>query len=210
MKKIILCILTSLCFLNHASAEEEKGFNVQELRFGAGVVAERWADPTMSVVYGKQGKAIPMVYLSYRFHKRFALDAEAGMARLTANVDRNVFQVVPVTVGGSLLFLQDNPNVEPFVGVGAGFVQYTERVLPYILSTTPSVNYGTKLGTDFRAGVRIGTRFVQTSQHPNAPTGPNKMDVELMIGQRVHHAFGIGAGLNLSAFRASIGLKFRI
>lgn len=186
---------------------EEKGFAVQEFRLGTGVAIERWNEDALLAIYGKNGKMIPNISMSYRFHKHFALDVEAGSARLTANDERQVFQVVPVSVGGSVLF--GNQNVEPFVGVGAGFVQFSEKLKRYEKST-PVATYGTKLGVDSKAGLRIGTRFIQNSQHPGAPQSFSQMDVEIFMGYRVHQAGSIGTGLNLNAFRAGVGLKFRL
>lgn len=187
---------------------EEKGFEVQELRLGVGAAAERWQEPALMSVYGKNGKVLPNVSLSYRFHKHISLDVQAGMGRLSTENDRNVFQMLPVTVGTSLLF--GNKDIEPFIGVGAGFVQFSEQLLPYIESTSAETVYGTKLGVDTKAGFRIGTRMIQTTQHPTAPQGFSQMDVEIMMGYRVHQAFQIGTGLNMNAFRFGVGLNFRL
>ena len=186
---------------------EEKGFEVQELRLGVGVASERWSEPFLLQVYGKSGKLLPNVSMSYRFHKNFSLDVEAGRGRLTANDERQVFQVVPVSIGGSVLF--GDQNVEPFVSVGAGFVQFSEKLTAYERGA-PSAIYGTKVGVDSKAGLRIGTRMVQDSQHPGAPQSFSQMDVELFMGYRVHQAFGVGTGLNMNAFRTGVALKFRL
>lgn len=187
---------------------EEKGFEVQELRLGVGAAAERWQEPALMSVYGKSGKVLPNVSLSYRFHKHLSLDVQAGMGRLNTDNDRNVFQILPVTVGTSILF--GNKDIEPFIGVGAGFVQFSEQLLPYVGSTSAETVYGTKLGVDTKAGLRIGTRMIQTSQHPTAPQGFSQMDVEVLMGYRVHQAFQIGTGLNMNAFRFGVGLNFRL
>ena len=186
---------------------EEKGFEVQEFRLGVGLAAERWSEQSLLQIYGKNGKMIPNISMSYRFHKNFSLDVEAGKARLTANDERQVFQVVPVSVGGSVLF--GDQNVESFVSVGAGFVQFSEKVTAYERSTTTAI-YGTKMGLDSKAGLRIGTRMIQDLQHPGAPQSFSQMDVELFMGYRVHQAFSIGTGLNMNAFRTGVALKFRL
>jgi hypothetical protein len=36
------------------------------------------------------------------------------------------------------------------------------------------------------------------------------MDVELLIGRRQHHAFGVGEGFDFSAWRGGIGLVARL
>ena len=68
------------------------------------------------------------------------------------------------------------------------------------------MTYGTKLGVDAKAGVRIATSIIPSStQHPRQPKGASQMDVEIAMGYRTHQAFGVGTGLNLNAFRTSIG-----
>jgi hypothetical protein len=192
---------------NQVIDSNTKGFT-NEFRIGVGVSSERWSDSSFPTVYGKSGKAIPTVSLNYRIFKNMSLDVEAGMARLNANSDRNIFQVVPVTAGVSF-FATKSQNIEPFIGVGAGFVQFSEQLLPLLASTTPTVTAGTKFGVDYRVGVRIPTRFSMGSQHPTASQGAKQMDVEIYVGQRIHHAFGIGTGLNMNAFRVSSSMKFR-
>ena len=195
--------------INTAVAQESpSGFEVQEFRVGVGLSAERWAEDAIATVYGKNGKMFPTLSMSYRFHKNFSIDASAGTGRLTTATDRNELQLLPVTVGGSILF--GNSDREPFVSVGAGFVQFSEKLLPYYTSEFPTMTYGTKLGVDAKAGVRIATSIVPNStQHPRQPKGASQMDIEIAMGYRTHQAFGLGTGLNLNAFRTSIGFNLR-
>lgn len=188
-------------------AEQElKGFQVQEFRIGVGVTGERWSEEALAMVYDKNGKLLPTVTLSYRFHKHMTLDATVGTGRLTAHSEQNEFRLMPVTVGASLLF--GNNDIEPFVGVGAGFVQFSETLAPYGDLYSQVIN-GTKLGVDSRAGVRIATRLLPTSQHPGVPKGASQLDIELGMGYRVHQAFGIGNGLNMNAFHSNVGINLR-
>ena len=72
------------------------------------------------------------------------------------------------------------------------------------------MTYGTKLGVDTKAGVRIGTSLLPNStQHPRQVNGPSQLDVEIAMGYRVHQAFGLGTGLNLNAFHSSVGVNLR-
>lgn len=179
------------------------GFSTQEARFGVGVVNETWSDSSLGQVYSNQ-KLVPQIGLSYRFHRNMTVDAEVGFAQATGNSDKSTFTIVPVTIGASAVFPVG--TVEPFLGVGASFVQFSE-----VFETAPSYDvYGTKMGLDVRGGIRIGTRFIRKSQHPNAPSGPSQMDVQLLIGQRFNQTFGFGDGINLDAFRVGVGLNFRI
>ena len=195
--------------MNTAEAQEApSGFQVQEFRVGVGLSGERWAEDAIATVYGKNGKLFPTLALSYRFHKNFSIDASAGTARLTTANQRNEMQLLPVTVGASMLF--GNSDREPFVSVAAGFVQFSEKLLPYYTSEYPTMTYGTKLGVDAKAGVRIATSIIPSStQHPRQPKGASQMDVEIAMGYRTHQAFGVGTGLNLNAFRTSIGFNLR-
>ena len=194
---------------NTAHAQDvPSGFEVQEFRVGVSISSERWAEDAIATIYGKNGKLFPTLSMSYRFHKNFSIDASAGTARLTTANQRNEMQILPVTVGASMLF--GNSDREPFVSVGAGFVQFSEKLLPYYTSEYPTMTYGTKLGVDAKAGVRIATSIIPSStQHPRQPKGASQMDVEIAMGYRTHQAFGVGTGLNLNAFRASVGFNLR-
>lgn len=205
----LLGFTTVFATINTAAAQESpSGFEVQELRIGVGLSAERWAEDAIATIYGKNGKMFPTLSMSYRFHKNFSIDASAGTGRLTTENTRNELQLLPVTVGGSILF--GNSDREPFVSVGAGFVQFSEKLLPYYTSEFPTMTYGTKLGVDAKAGVRIATSIVSSStQHPRQPKGASQMDIEIAMGYRTHQAFGLGTGLNLNAFRTSIGFNLR-
>ena len=212
--RVSLRMLSSVCACMIAlatvgmEAEAQEGFAVQEMRLGVGVSAERWSEEAISTVYGKSGKMFPTLSMSYRFHKHFTLDASAGTGRLTTENERNEIQLLPINVGASVLF--GDRNREPFISVSAGFVQFSEKLLPYYTSEYPTMTYGTKLGVDTKAGVRIATSMIpNASMHPRKPKGPSQMDVEIAMGYRVHQAFGVGTGLNLNAFHTSVGLNLR-
>lgn len=212
-KYIVGCIgCFGLCSLlgmpTVAEAQEQSGFDVQEFRVGVGISAERWAEDAIATIYDKNGKMFPTLSLSYRFHEHLSLDATAGTARLTTENMRNEMQLMPVTVGASLLF--GDRNREPFVSVSAGFVQFSEKVLRYYTSEYANQTYGTKMGVDTKAGVRIGTSMLpNTTQHPRQPKGASQLDLEIAMGYRVHQAFGIGTGLNMNAFRTTVGVNIR-
>ena len=205
----LLILVVVSATINTAQAQEApSGFEVQEFRVGVSISGERWSEDAIATIYGKNGKLFPTLSMSYRFHKNFSIDASAGTARLTTANQRNEMQLLPVTVGASMLF--GNSDREPFVSVGAGFVQFSEKLLPYYTSEYPTVTYGTKLGVDAKAGVRIATSIIpNATQHPRQPKGASQMDVEIAMGYRTHQAFGVGTGLNLNAFRTSIGFNLR-
>ena len=203
-----------LLFSSAAHAEdstqraEPTGFAVQEFRIGVGVSAERWAEEAIATIYDKNGKWFPTLSMSYRFHKHMSIDTSAGAGRLVTADERNEIQFLPVTVGASLLF--GDRNREPFVSVAAGLVQFSEKLMPYYTSDYPIMTYGTKLGVDTKAGVRIGTSLLpHSTQHPRQVSGPSQLDIEIAMGYRVHQAFGLGTGLNLNAFHSSVGVNLR-
>ena len=180
--------------------QRESGFSVQEARVGFRGIGEAWSDPFIGSVY-RSSRFFGAGALSYRFHKNFTVDVEAGFVRLDGNDGQSALQMIPFSLGGSVLF--GSKNVEPFVGVGAGFIGFVEE-----LPTAPVA--GTKLGWDLRAGVRVGTRFIRSSQHSNVSQGAKQMDLEFMLGKRIHHVFNVGEGFDLGAFRAGIGFILRL
>ena len=77
---------------------------------------------------------------------------------------------------------------------------------------------GTKLGTEVRTGLRIATKYVNPIVYPESEYGVNpsndaaakQLDIEVVFAQRIHHAFGIGTGFDLGAFRFGVGLQLRL
>jgi hypothetical protein len=178
---------------------EKKLFSVSEFRLALRGVGEAWKEPAISQVY-RNSRFLGSVGFDYRFHPNLTSYFEAGYTRVDGNDGQTAFQIVPTSFGVSGVF--GNSTVEPFAGLGLSLVSFSEE-LP-----TGGVT-GTKIGTDFRLGARVGTRAIQPSQHPNGPKGPSQMDIEFMVGGRVHHAFGIGQGFDLGAFRVGLGAVFR-
>ena len=109
-------------------------------------------------------------------------------------------ELVPVAM--NVTARMEGRSSEVFAGVGPAFVAFNDR------SPTNAIS-GMKLGLDMRLGIRIHTNFIQQSIRPGAG-GFKRMDVELMLGRRQHQAFGIGSGLDLSAWRVGGGLVCRL
>jgi len=109
-------------------------------------------------------------------------------------------ELVPVAM--TVTARMEGRSSEVFVGMGPAFVAFNDR------SPTNAIS-GMKLGFDMRLGIRIHTKFIQQSMRPGAG-GFQRMDVELMLGRRLHQAFGIGSGLDLSAWRIGGGLVCRL
>lgn len=112
----------------------------------------------------------------------------------------STLELVPISMDATLR--AEGPTSEVFVGSGPAFVAFNDR------SPTNAIS-GVKIGLDMRVGVRIHTHFLQESIRPGA-RGMRRMDFELMLGRRQHQAFGIGEGLDLSAWRVGAGLVGRL
>ncbi|MEC8193903.1 MAG: hypothetical protein VX127_14290, partial [Myxococcota bacterium] len=108
--------------------------------------------------------------------------------------------LVPISIGATVR--ASGPTSELFFGAGPALVAFNDR------SPTNAIS-GVKVGFDARLGVRIHTHFIQPSMRPGA-RGMRRMDVELMLGRRQHQAFGVGTGLDLSAWRVGAGLVGRL
>ena len=147
-----------------------------------------------------------MIGASYRFHKNLSIDLDTGVYRLEGNQGLTEFRSVPFFVGGSLLSSKSD-KVEPFVGLGATFVSFSE-------DTPVDITTGTKLGTEVRGGIRVATNYINPFVYPESTYGPNpssdstlkQLDIEVSFAQRIHHAFGLGSGFDLGSFRFCVGL----
>jgi hypothetical protein len=167
-----------------------------------------------------QESAVVMVHRSSRFGgtgffstsvtEMLGLEFELGYNRMVGTAidpttnqrtgGQATLELVPVSMDATIR--SEGPRSEVFFGVGPAFVAFNDR------SPTNAIS-GMKLGLDMRLGVRIRTKFLQESIRPGAG-GFKRMDVELMLGRRQHQLFGIGSGLDLSAWRVGGGLVCRL
>ena len=214
MYKHLSLYLCSLLFIPSAAAKPgwgKSGFVTQETRVAFRGVGEAWNDSSFGSVY-RSDRFFGSIGLSHRFHYHYAAYLEGGFTRVDGNADQTALQLIPMSIGGSVLF-GSNRSVEPFIGLGVSMVNFLEQI------PTGSIS-GTKLGMDVRTGIRIGTKFLRRTQHPNTPTDPNdpasptgvkQLDVELMLGQRLHQMFGVGEGegFDLTATRIGVGMQLR-
>ena len=136
------------------------------------------------------------VELGYNQMKGKAVDPTTN--EQTAN--SSTLELVPISIGATLR--TGGPTSELFIGAGPALVAFNDR------SPTNAIS-GVKIGGDMRVGVRIHTHFLQESIRPGA-RGLRRLDFELMLGRRQHQAFGVGSGLDLSAWRIGAGLVGRL
>jgi len=167
-----------------------------------------------------QESAVVMVHRSSRFGGTgffstgltplIGMEFELGYNRMVGNAiepktnqktgGQSSLELVPVSI--DVTARVEGPSSEVFVGMGPAFVAFNDR------SPTNAIS-GMKLGINMRMGIRIHTHFLQQSMRPGAG-GFKRMDIELMLGRRQHQMFGIGSGLDLSAWRVGGGLVCRL
>jgi hypothetical protein len=180
------------------------------LLVGARGVGELWQDPNIIKVYERSSRFSGAGFLSYRVWRFVAVDVEAGFHRMGAielESDSNIrgsestsLQLVPMCFGASANHRVG--ELELFGSLGLAVTSFSD------LSRNGAVN-GTKFGPSVQAGVRIDTGFADPSIRRDAGTQLRAVDLEIMVGRRQHQAFGVGDGLDLSAWRASVGLLAR-
>ena len=167
-----------------------------------------------------QEAAIVMVHRSSRFGgtgffsagitELFGMEIEVGYNRLVGSaVDPSsnqqtghdsTLELVPVAMNGTIRM--EGYSSDLVFGAGPAFVSFNDR------SPTNAIS-GLKIGIDMRMAVQIHTNFIQESIRPGAG-GMRRADIEVLIGRRQHQAFGVGEGLDLSAWRIGLGLVGRL
>lgn len=167
-----------------------------------------------------QESAIVMVHRSSRFgatgffhtgvSRLFGVELELGYTRLKGKAidpDTNqqttntaTLELVPISMDTTIRV--EGPTSEVLFGIGPAFVSFNDR------SPTNAIS-GMKIGLDMRVAMRVHTHFIQESMRPGA-RGMRRMDFELLLGRRQHQAFGVGSGLDLSAWRVGAGFVGRL
>ncbi len=172
-------------------------------------VGEVWQDSSIARVH-RSSRFAGTGFYAAGISSLFGIEVELGYSRMTnPAVDRESgqqttedtsFEMMPVALDATIRV--ETGRSEVFFGMGPAVVAFNDR------SPTNAIS-GTKLGIDFRLGTRIRTWFVQESIRPDA-RGVKRMDFELLLGRRQHQMFGVGKGLNLSAWRVGAGVVARL
>lgn len=167
-----------------------------------------------------QESAIVMVHRSSRFgatgffhtgiSRLLGVELELGYTRLKGKAidpatnqrtgNTATLELVPISMDTTIRV--EGPTSEVLFGIGPAFVSFNDR------SPTNAIS-GMKIGLDMRVAMRIHTHFIQQSMRPGA-RGMKRMDFELLLGRRQHQAFGVGSGLDLSAWRVGAGFVGRL
>jgi hypothetical protein len=197
-----LCLGVAL-FAGSAQAQEKQA-NL-DLQVGFLGMGEVWQDVSIIENY-RSSRFAGAGFGSLGVRPHLLIEAELGYMSMSSDVDRvgvapGSMEVVPITLAAC--YRAGNDRAEVFAGGGYAMVVFTER-------TDVGTVAGSKPGADLRAGVRIHTNLVQPAYRPTGTPGVRGMDVELLIGRRQHHAFGVGEGFDFSAWRGGIGLVARL
>jgi hypothetical protein len=191
---------------------EEAGDEAAGVLLGVRGVGEVWQDSSLILDVGRSSRFGGAGALSYRVWRMFSADFEAGYHRMSGlehgvtshatGTEATSFEMVPLVfaVGAN----HQARNVEVFANVGSAVTIFS--------STHPEAGTisGTKFGLSVQGGVRIDTGLVQPSIRRDANQPVKAVDLEIMIGRRQHQLFGVGDGLNLSAWRVGVGLFARM
>lgn len=172
-------------------------------------MGEMWADTSIARVHRSSRFAGTGAFAT-NLSRVFGMEFELGYSRMTNPTyledsvedgsGQTSLELIPVSA--SFTMRAEGERSEVFFGVGGAMVGFND--------TSPlNAISGTKIGADIRFGTRIKTNFIQESLYP-VESGLKRMDIELMMGRRQHRGFGMGEGLDLSAWRVGIGVAVRL
>jgi hypothetical protein len=228
---VIVCLLiavTAVCGVDASAADSEARSEKKKAKKStkepkSGPTYEPFSDKAVGfrgVGEVWQEAAIVMVHRSSRFGgtgffsagitELFGMEIEIGYNRLVGTAvnpvtnqrtdNQATLELVPIAMDGTMRM--EGSTSDLVFGAGPAFVSFNDR------SPTNAIS-GMKIGIDVRVAVQIHTHFIQHSIRPGA-RGMRRMDLEFLIGRRQHQAFGIGEGLDLSAWRIGLGLVGRL
>ena len=203
-QRLLACLVLLVSSLT-AHAQDQGTGRGADVMFGLRGVGEVWQDVSIINNY-RSSRFAGAGFFGIGVNEWLMVDAEVGYMRQDADTRRagvapGALQLVPVTI--ALEFTRDSPRAELFGGGGFTTVAFSEE-------TDVGVVAGAKPALDLRAGTRIHTSLVRDPIGGPDAAGIRGLDVELMVGRRQHHAFGLGTGFDLSAWRIGVGLAARL
>lgn len=204
----VRCFVGSAFILALVTWSEQATAVETEIRLGARGVAEAWQDSALTSVYrssrfGGAGMAGLWIDLGlpvdlgiegdFAYHR---MDGAAQSLSTGASGPKTTFELIPAAFRASVRY--PLRSAELYLGIGTAITGYQEA------APVGSVS-GNKVGLSFETGVRFDTHIVDTPlQTPSRAL--QKVDAEIFFGRREHHLFGVGQGLDLSSWRAGVGL----
>ncbi len=176
-----------------------------DVTFGLRGVGEVWQDQAIITHY-RSSRFAGAGFAGVGLSDWLGVELELGYMRQASDtsmtgVAAGSLELLPLTVG--LQLRKEGQRAELFAGAGPAVVVFTER-------TAVGTVAGAKPCLDLRAGTRIHTGLVRPSPLGAEAPGVRRLDVELLLGRRQHHAFGLGTGFDLSAWRVGVGLVARL
>jgi hypothetical protein len=155
-------------------------------------VVERWNDPAITTVY-RSGTWLAGAGLVVDLLGPLGVDVEVGFGRLQG--EQATLEIAPL----SALIELTAPlgRADGFLAAGPAWTVFTE-------SGGGDVVDGARISAELRGGVRVDTGLVQPPAAP-APSTFDRMELELYFARRAELP-GPGRGLQLGAWRASVGL----
>jgi hypothetical protein len=210
-KRRMLGMLAALFVLLPSAAQAQDDDPPVGLLLGARGVGEVWQDALLIRELGRSSRFGGTGLMSYRVWRFVGVDVEVGYHRMKGTgVERETdntaeeattWEMVPLALSASAA--HSVGKVEVFGSIGSAMTVYSSTDEKGTIS-------GTKFGPVVMVGARIDTGLVQPTIRRDAPNTLRSVDLELAIGRRQHQPFGIGEGLDLSAWRVGIGLIARM
>jgi len=210
IRRILTILLLALAWIapGDSRAEEPDGVG---LRAGARGVGEVWQDTWLTGVY-RTSRFTGSAVMSYRAWRFLGAELEIGYERLAGNsrdadtgktrADDARIEVVPISAMASAS--RTFGGTTAFCALGVALTSWGES------SRDQEPLHGTQVGAAFQLGARIDTRLVQPSRRPGTTVQVQAVELELFAARRQHHLFGVGDGLDFSAWRFGVGLLARL
>ncbi|MFH1469875.1 MAG: hypothetical protein ABIO70_36160 [Pseudomonadota bacterium] len=205
---IIRLLLPALALLVPALAQADPPPEIG-LRIGGRGLGEVWQDASLIQVY-RSSRFTGSGVVSYRVWCFLSADLEVGYERqggvvvdsetLREGVNPTSFELIPISAMAEAS--RRLGDLDVFAAVGCAITPYTE--------TRPGDTVtGTKFGAAFQLGARLDTKLAQPSWRSGDDARLQAVEFEVFVGRRQHQLFGVGSGLDLSAWRFGAGLLAR-
>jgi hypothetical protein len=174
-------------------------------------VAEQWNEPAIATVY-QQGGLMGGLAAVVPIWDDLSLDVEFVYRRFPqggGSVENGAagyqLQILPISFLLEYKFALNGP-MHGFAGWGPTYTVFSEDALTE--ESGLSVISGARLASELRLGVRIDTGLI-TPLHKSIPQGGvQALELEIYGARRMQMSRN-GEGLNLGAWRGSLGLALR-
>lgn len=168
-------------------------------------VLEHHGDPSLGSLY-RTGGVQGAVGVAAALAGPIGLDVEVAYQRqVAASSDANVFQLVPVTLLGTVSF--GKGTVVPMAGLGPSLVSFSEKHPPDAAGV--SMTAGSRLCVEVRGGVVVHTKLIDPPAPPADHSAVRGLDVEITLGRRLQRPFGKLPGFDVGGWRGAVGLGLR-